>query len=217
MIRPVLLLASCLGLLLGGAGAASAELVHLSNGRVLSVRSHRVEGTSIVLQLRSGGEVVVGQDLVARITPDEVMRPDPELDRVLAEAAATEVPYREIIDRVAADHGVDPRLVRAVIQVESAWQPGARSPKGAMGLMQLMPGTARMLSVANPYDPTSNIEAGVRHLKGLLARFDVSLALAAYNAGEAAVERYGGIPPYGETRRYVAAVLRLAGFVAPGR
>ena len=119
--------------------------------------------------------------------------------------------YGEIIDRVSAEQGVDAKLVRAVIQVESAYQERARSPKGAMGLMQLMPDTARQYAVADPYDPAANIEAGIKHLKSLLDRFPERLALAAYNAGEAAVERFGGIPPYAETRDYVSRILKLVG------
>jgi soluble lytic murein transglycosylase-like protein len=120
-------------------------------------------------------------------------------------------PYDALIDKVAARHGVPARLVRAVIAVESAGQPQARSAKGAMGLMQLMPQTARQYTVANPYDPATNIEAGVQHLRNLLDRFPLAEALAAYNAGEAAVQRFGGIPPFPETERYVSRILRLAG------
>ena len=99
-------------------------------------------------------------------------------------------------------------LVKAVIKVESNYREGARSRKGAMGLMQLMPETARRYAVANPYEPRANIEAGIKYLKSLLERFELPLALAAYNAGEAAVRRFGGIPPYPETQTYVRRVLR---------
>jgi soluble lytic murein transglycosylase-like protein len=120
------------------------------------------------------------------------------------------VKYGEIIDKVSAEQGVSAKLVRALIQVESAYHERAKSPKGAMGLMQLMPATAKQYAVADPYDPASNIEAGIKHLKSLLERLPVAVALAAYNAGEAAVERFNGIPPYRETQDYVARILRLA-------
>ncbi|HEY3381430.1 MAG TPA: lytic transglycosylase domain-containing protein [Vicinamibacterales bacterium] len=193
-------------------GVCAAELVFLSSGRTLSVRSHRLDGPSIVLTLRTGGEITCESALVERIAPDEVPYPAPETTvPALGTEALLPVPYAEVIDRAAAREGIDPRLVRAVIQVESAYQPRARSRKGAMGLMQLMPDTAQRYAVENPYDPGANIEAGTKHLKTLLARFDLSLALAAYNAGEAAVERFRGIPPYPETQNYVRQVLGLLG------
>jgi hypothetical protein len=191
-------------------GIASAELVYFSSGRTMSVRSHRVEGDSLVLALRGGGEVVCDRSLITRVGPDEVPYPEPEA-RPSSEPAPDLSAYAEIIDTLAREQGVDPRLVRAVIQVESGYRSRARSPKGAMGLMQLMPATARQYAVADPYEPRANIEAGVKHLRSLLDRFELSLALAAYNAGEAAVRRFGGIPPYGETREYVSRILTLAG------
>jgi soluble lytic murein transglycosylase-like protein len=119
-------------------------------------------------------------------------------------------PYSEIISALSQAHGVDPLLVSALIQVESNYQARARSRKGAMGLMQLMPSTARNYKVRNPFDPRANIEAGIKHLKSLIDRFGVELGLAAYNAGEGAVTKFNGIPPYWETRNYVARILSLA-------
>ncbi len=183
----------------------------LSSGRSLNVKSHRADGERVVLTLRGGGEVTCEASLIDRIAPDEVPYPEPEA--APSEALPLEpVPYAAIIDDAASRQGVDPRLVRAVIRVESAYQAEARSRKGAIGLMQLMPETARRYAVANPYDPGANIEAGVKHLKMLLGRFDgLSLALAAYNAGEGAVERFRGVPPYPETQNYVRQVLKLLG------
>lgn len=122
-------------------------------------------------------------------------------------------PYDREITTAAARHGVPEKLVRAVIRVESAFDARAVSRKGARGLMQLMPATAAELGVRDAFDPRENIDAGVRHLRGLIDRFgdDLRLALAAYNAGERAVLTYGGLPPYRETRDYVARVLRLLG------
>ena len=102
-------------------------------------------------------------------------------------------------------------LVRALIQVESGYRERARSRKGAMGLMQLMPATAREYKVRNPYDPSANISAGIQHLKSLIDRWGLELALAAYNAGEGAVKKFNGVPPYRETRNYVTRILSLAG------
>jgi soluble lytic murein transglycosylase-like protein len=117
--------------------------------------------------------------------------------------------YDDIITEHARLNGVRTDLVRAVVQVESAFNPNARSPKGAMGLMQLMPATAREHGVSNPYNPVENVRAGVRYLRSLLDRFgeNEELALAAYNAGPAAVAKYGTtVPPYRETRNYVAKI-----------
>jgi soluble lytic murein transglycosylase-like protein len=119
----------------------------------------------------------------------------------------------EIIRVAAERHGVSEQIVAAVIRVESGFNARAVSPKGARGLMQLMPGTAAILGVRDSFDPASNIDGGVRHLRGLLDRYgnNLSLALAAYNAGEGAVNTYGGIPPYPETQAYVGRILSLVG------
>jgi soluble lytic murein transglycosylase-like protein len=116
--------------------------------------------------------------------------------------------YDTLIKEHAVDHGVDVGLVRAVIQAESAFNPRARSVKGAMGLMQLMPATAAEYGVNDPYDPAQNIKAGVAYLRSLLTKYsdNQELALAAYNAGPKAVEKYGTVPPYRETRNYIERI-----------
>jgi hypothetical protein len=208
--------------LLTTAVPASAEIVFLTSGRTFSVKNHKVEGERITLTLRGGGEVTCDKNLIQRIEADEVPYIEPQPEKSGETAAAEPVqqdrpmldgtPYGEIIASAAEAHGVDPMLVRALIQVESGYRPKARSPKGAMGLMQLMPSTAREYKLRNPFEPKANIEAGIKHLKTLIDRFgSSSLALAAYNAGPGAVEKFNGIPPYRETRSYVTRILALAG------
>ena len=128
-----------------------------------------------------------------------------------AAARLTPATMAELIQAFATEHDLDPALIEAVIQVESNFNRKAVSRKGAQGLMQLMPSTIWRLSVGDAYDPHENIGAGVRYLRQLLDQFqgDLTLALAAYNAGENAVLRYKGVPPYQETRDYVAKVLSL--------
>jgi hypothetical protein len=201
------------------AGSARAEIVRLTSGSTLFVKSHRFEGDTVVLQMRNGGEVTCDKTLIEKIVADEVPFEEPRpAEPVPAPAGASqpqalpESPYTDIITTMAQAHGVDPVLVQALIQVESNYRPTAKSHKGAMGLMQLMPSTARQYNLRNPYDPKANIAAGVKHLKSLLDRFRaVDLALAAYNAGEGAVKKFNGVPPYRETRDYVSRILSLAG------
>lgn len=117
------------------------------------------------------------------------------------------------VDRVAEKFGLDPSLLRAVVQVESDFDPGVVSRSGAMGLMQLMPETARHLGVKNPFDPVENLEGGARYLKSMIERFsgNLRLALAAYNAGPGAVDYYGGVPPYEETESYLKKINMITG------
>jgi len=223
--KSLILPAATIAALLAAATSASAEIVFLSSGRTLSVKSHRVDGDRIVLTLRSGGEVTCDKDVIAKVEPDEVpyVDPDapkapPEADRETAVVDQDEnlldaTPYGEIIAAASEAHGVNPMLVRALIQVESKFRPTARSRKGAMGLMQLMPSTVREYNLRNPFEPKANIEAGIKHLKTLIDRFgsSIELGLAAYNAGPGAVEKFNGVPPYRETRNYVSRILSLAG------
>jgi len=162
------------------------------------------------------------------VAPDKPVSPgvdraakavDPEYRAAAKEKSGKDVPVsmtdrvEAAIQKAATQHGVDANLVRAIIQVESANNPYAISHKGAIGLMQLMPKTAHELKVANPFDPAQNIDAGVKHFKGLLDanNGNVPLSLAAYNAGQGAVDRNGGIPPYTETRNYVRKITQIYG------
>jgi soluble lytic murein transglycosylase-like protein len=116
--------------------------------------------------------------------------------------------YRDEIEAAAQFTAVEESLIRAIIHAESAYQVDAQSPKGAQGLMQLMPATQKVLKVSDPFNPALNIDGGARYLSDLLLEFDgdITLAAAAYNAGSGAVRKYGGIPPYEETREYVRRV-----------
>lgn len=158
---------------------------------------------------RGSGRLIRTQVLL----PREV----PPVEVIAREAVAKPVPAMktevdEIVEKASAEHGVDPLLVRSVMQVESNFNPNAVSPKGAMGLMQLMPSTARQMGVTNAFDVRQNIEGGVRFLRYLKSKFqDDRLVLAAYNAGEGAVKKHGWIPPYPETVEYVYKVGRKYG------
>lgn len=133
-----------------------------------------------------------------------------------ATATDNSASFAGIVNQAANTYGISPNLLNAVIDQESSFQPNAVSGAGALGLMQLMPSTAQTLGVTNPLDPAQNIDGGAKYLSQLLNQFNgnVSLALAAYNAGPDAVTQYGGIPPYAETQNYVASVMQKAGMAA---
>jgi hypothetical protein len=201
-----------LGLVVTAATDASADIVRLTNGRVMNVEKAVFEGDVVILLMRGGGEIRASKALIAELLPDEV----PFARTVAIEALADSVVSRgprlareavmALVDRVAARVGLDRRIAHAVVRAESNYDPAAISAKGAMGLMQIMPVVARQYELADPFHPEENLEAGMRHLRRLLGRFDLSRALAAYNAGEGAVSRYGGVPPYRETQDYVRKI-----------
>ena len=199
----LLLLVSCSV----AAVSASAEIAVMSSGKILYIDRFERADEELTLFLTGGGEVTVPADLVANIVPNEIVEnesADPEEVRLL--------PHLEsVIQPAAAKYDLDPNLVAAVIWAESSGDPNAVSKKGARGLMQLMPATARELGVGNVLDPGQNVDGGSHYLRRMLDEHDgdLSLALAAYNAGPDAVRKYGGVPPYRETRDYVGRVLRV--------
>jgi transglycosylase-like protein with SLT domain len=205
---------------------ARAETAFFDNGNSISVKSHRIEGDSVVLTLNGGGEMVSRSSSIVRFGPDDSKDPKNAQPTAAVVPPATPIlesvplpvstsgsvgSYDELIDKTSAMYSVPSNLVRAMIEVESGFDERAVSRTGAKGLMQLMPETARRFNVDDPFDARQNIEGGVRYLRQLLDQFPLKLAVAAYNAGENAVRRFRGVPPYAETRGYVARVLRLAG------
>jgi soluble lytic murein transglycosylase-like protein len=201
---------------------ARAELIVFSDGRVTKAAGYQVDGDQVEIRLRGGGSYKVDATLVERIVEDEVLVSEVEVRQVgFDEKVAYDLSYKDdrkplfstaydaIIQAEAKKHGVDASLVSAVIRAESNYEPRALSRKGARGLMQLMPATAKRLDVNKPFDPAANVAGGVRYLKELAERFHhrPELVLAAYNAGERAVETYGGVPPYRETVGYVKRIL----------
>lgn len=210
------------------------------DGATLLAEGIREEGRLTLLTLPGGGQVGVASERIARIeemppapgvsaspgeeraeaglpeTPATPPDPEPSSAHFLGRVPqAAPEPILALIREAAARHQVDAELLRCLIQVESAYDSRAVSPKGARGLAQLMPGTAADLGVEDPFDPAEAVDAAARHLKELLSRNDGAFvpALAAYNAGEGAVRRYGGVPPYAETIRYVEKILTL--YAAP--
>lgn len=189
-------------------GAGTRALVFAAAGAVAAAVTAPA-GAEIKVEVRPDGTRVMVNTGPA---PSRARSGDraPSPSEAAARRAAANRRLEALIEEYSQRHGLDPRLVLAVIEVESAYRPAARSRKGAMGLMQLMPGTAAQLAVDDPYDPEQNVRGGTAYLARMLDRFgSLELALAAYNAGPEAVDRHGGVPPYRETRDYVERVLRL--------
>ena len=219
-----LLLEGCLGLafslcfLVGSAIApVQVERVHLVTGEVFDITEYRIEGEIIRLSLSHGVQIFFDANLIAGIEPvlasssspgAMASRAEPTVDRFEPKEVPLG-PYDRIIRSASEQHGIADELLHALIAVESSYRANAESPQGALGLMQLMPGTARDYGVKNPFNPAENINAGAQHLRSLLDKFGMRAGLAAYNAGEASVRRFGGVPPYAETRRYVDRILEI--------
>jgi hypothetical protein len=202
---------ACVSSLLSlAAGSASGEIALMESGKILYVDRFARVDERITLYLEGGGEVTVASEIVVNIVPNEVLRERPGEHKPIQQIGLFPQ-LRELILPAASKYGVEPELVAAVIWAESSGDPNAVSTRGARGLMQLMPETARELGITRILDPQENVEGGTRYLRKMLDAHegDLSLALAAYNAGPEAVRRYGGIPPYKETRAYVGRVMRV--------
>jgi soluble lytic murein transglycosylase-like protein len=183
------------------APAAHADYAVLRTGQRLHITSYERMGSSVRLQMPGGSASLPSADVVS-IEPEDIFL------AVAATPPLLEMPFAEQIRAAATAYGLAPELIASVISVESNFDPRAVSRKAARGLMQLLPETAAKLAVRNVFDPQENIDAGSRYLKELLGRYnqDLSLALAAYNAGPKMVDLYHGIPPFPETRTYVHRV-----------
>ena len=196
------------------AGAASAgEYALLANGARMHVVRHEIDGVTVRLY-NSTGYIEMPASMVSGFEVEEPLVPEAAPVPPAPPAAETPAPAAavnpvELADAAADKYGLPRRLVRCVMAAESAFQIDVLSPKGAIGLMQLMPETAQLLG-ADPHDPAQNVDAGVRYLRDLLIKYDGVLqrALAAYNAGPAAVDKYHSVPPYRETINYVNRIDR---------
>ena len=189
--------------LTAGAATARADYVVLRSGARLNVTGYELLGDKYRLQMNGGVAEVPASDVVG-IEPEELFEPLPE-------PLSPNTPFHDIIRAASERYGVDADLIHCVIAIESNFNPKAVSPKNARGLMQLLPQTAAQLGVRSIFDPRENIEAGTRYLKDMLARYnnDLTLALAAYNAGPEKVQQYGRrVPPYSETVKYVQRISR---------
>lgn len=191
--------------------------VEFDDGRLLEVGAVELDGALLTLDLEGGGRIVIPASRVLSIAEGAGG------SLAIADGTAEGARWRgvagsfaDLIEAAAEEQGIDPALLASIATVESAWDPRAVSPKGARGLLQLMPETARRFGVDDVFEPAQNVRGGAAYLRWLLDRYDgdTQLALAAYNAGEGAVDRHQGVPPYRETRAYVAKVIRGLGAAA---
>jgi Transglycosylase SLT domain len=182
--------------------ASGADVAVLRNG--FSIRHERREVVGSVTRLYLGAD----RNGYVDVPTGDIDRFEEDLPTLPTQHGSQ--PMNEVINAVSSRHHLDPDLINSVIHAESGFNPRAVSPKGAQGLMQLMPKTASHLGVVNSFDPSDNLEGGTRYLRELLERynFDLIKALAAYNAGPRRVEQYHGVPPYYETQTYVARIIR---------
>jgi len=194
----------------------AAEYAVLTTGFRIRAERHSTDGDTTTLYDRDGGSTTIPTALIAEFEVDDYVPPPPPPEPPAADPRPADLVT--LVREAAARHGVAAELVHSVIATESAYNPHAVSPKGALGLMQLMPDTARDLNVSNAFDPAENINGGAAYLRQMLERYapfrnQLQRALAAYNAGPGKVDLYGGMPPYRETIDFVSRVLsRLESF-----
>ena len=223
MRRVSILTALLAGALLLSAADLAAELIVFEDGRVVKAAGYVLFNEELEIRLPGGGSYRVDLSRVERIVDDEVVVDTVAVDGETLRGGLTyDLTYKAgkkplfgsdfdaLIDREAKKQNLDASFVSALIRAESNYEPRAVSRKGARGLMQLMPATAKRLSVRKPFDPASNVRGGVQYLRELVDRYGQrpDLVLAAYNAGEGAVATYGGVPPYRETIAYVSRILK---------
>lgn len=196
-----------LAIMTAAAPAFGGEYVVLSSGLKLRADRHEQSG-SLIRLFYNGGVTELPARLVSGFEEEELVPPEPVAAAIVPAVATQAQDPKTLVRDAATRSGLPPEFVESVAQVESGFRPGAVSPKGALGVMQLMPETARTLG-ADPRDTAQNIDAGTRLLRELLIKYDgdVVKALAAYNAGQGAVDKYQGLPPYNETRWYVKKVI----------
>jgi len=189
--------------------ALSSEIAYLKNGRTFAIESHRQTGDRILLILQGQDQLEFDQGWIENIVSVEPPAADPDGTAPSRAEVPSMREIQEVIKAVARRNGLAESLLWSVIQVESHFDPRARSPKGAQGLMQLMPQTVALYKVKNSFDVRENVETGARYLKDLLQQFnqDLVLALAAYNAGPSAVISHQGVPPFPETQNYIRRIL----------
>ena len=186
--------------------SAWSDTIIFTHGNKLKVKGYSIQNNYITLKITDSNEITVPLDWIKEIKIElEPIQEEPDNK----DSIYYQTPYLDIIKTYAKEASIDWQLLYALIKIESAFNPKAVSPKGAMGLMQLMPGTAELYNLKNPYDPEDNVRAGSRHFKDLLTFYNnnLALALAAYNAGKENVKSYNGIPPFNETQQYVKKIL----------
>jgi len=213
-LRESLTLLAAIASVLLTAVPAAAKIAVFTDGRILKVEDAYLDGDRIVLNLTEGGRMVVLAVRIDRVVADEIEEQPEPVEAVACEPAWADeplpdwVPFRVSIQDAAKSANLHPWLLAALVQAESAFDPRAVSRAGARGLTQLMPAAAADHGVEDVFDPDDNLRGGAGHLRLMLDRFSsLPLALAAYNAGAATVERYQGVPPYRETRGYVRRIL----------